>query len=191
MGVFHTVVPDLVQELDIFPTLETAHTVETDRPDRAKSVLLAHIVATASHSKIVQDHDMEIPTNWRNSKSTATNKGHIEGAPTICLHSLAVLPKLHGCGLGKLVMKSFLQQMKALGAERVVLLCQDVGLPYFSLAWRNVTDALCQYLVNYYERFGFKNAGKSKAQFGGGGWHDMVFDLSAAGSASATNTSSS
>lgn len=39
------------------------------------------------------------------------------------------------------------------------------------------TDIPKQYLVSYYERFGFKHAGKSKAQFGGGGWHDMVFDL--------------
>jgi len=31
-----------------------------------------------------------------------------------------------------------------------------------------------QHLVAYYERFGFKNIGPSKAQFGGGGWHDMV-----------------
>lgn len=142
MGVFHTVVPDQVQELEIFPTLETAHTVETDRPDQAKSVLLAHIVATASHSMTVQDHDMDIPKNWRTSQGSASeNKGHVEGARTICLHSLAVLPKLQGCSLGKLVMKSFLQQMKALGAERVVLLCQDVGLPYFSLPWSGVTNA--------------------------------------------------
>lgn len=187
MGVFHTVVPDQVQELDIFPTLETAHTVETDRPDRARSVLLAHIVSTASYSKTVQDHDMEVPADWRNCQSTAKGKGHVEGAPTICLHSLAVLPKLHGCGLGKLVMKAFLQQMKAQGAERVALICQDVGLPCFSSSWRSVTDTLEQYLVNYYERFGFKNAGKSNAQFGGGGWYDMVFDLSVAGSASAAN----
>lgn len=34
-----------------------------------------------------------------------------------------------------------------------------------------------QYLVSYYERFGFKHAGKSDSAFGGGGWHDMVFDL--------------
>lgn len=134
MGVFHTVVPDQVRELDIFPTLDTAHTVETDRPDQARSVLLAHVVATASHSKTVQDHDMEIPSDLRNCQNTGSDKGHVEGGRTICLHSLAVLPKLQGCGLGKLVMKSFLQQMKALDAERVVLLCQDVGLPYFSLA---------------------------------------------------------
>lgn len=33
---------------------------------------------------------------------------------------------------------------------------------------------LLQYLVSYYERFGFKRQGESKAEFGGGGWHDMV-----------------
>ena len=31
-----------------------------------------------------------------------------------------------------------------------------------------------QYLVSYYERLGFKCIGKSPAEFGGGGWHDMV-----------------
>jgi hypothetical protein len=28
--------------------------------------------------------------------------------------------------------------------------------------------------MSYYERSGFKHLGESKAQFGGGGWHDMV-----------------
>jgi hypothetical protein len=31
-----------------------------------------------------------------------------------------------------------------------------------------------QYLVSYYERFGFKNKGPSDAQYGGGGWYNMV-----------------
>ena len=104
--------------------------METDRADNAKSVLLAHIVATASDSKTVQDSDMEIPANWRASraKNGVADKGHREGGSTICLHSLAVSPKLQGCGLGKLAMKSFMQQMKGLGAERVALICQDVRL---------------------------------------------------------------
>lgn len=132
LGVFQTVVPDQVKDLDIFPTLATAHSVETDRPDQAKSVLMAHIVATASNSKTIQDCDMEIPGNWKTSQNKQSGKGHVEGGKTICLHSLAVSPKLQGCGLGKLVMKSFLQQMKALGSERVALICQDVRL---ALSW--------------------------------------------------------
>lgn len=130
MGVFQTVVPDIAKDVaDLFATFATAHPVETDRPDQAKSVLLAHIVATASDSKTVKDRDMEIPSSWKTSKPKGSDKGHLEGGATICLHSLAVSPKLQGCGLGKLVIKSFLQQMQAIGAKRVALICQDVGLP--------------------------------------------------------------
>lgn len=130
MGVFQTVVPDMAKDVaDLFATLATAHPVETDRPDQAKSVLLAYIVSTASNSKTVKDSDMEIPSGWKTSQGKDSDKGHLEGGVTICLHSLAVSPKLQGCGLGKLVMKSFLQQMQAIGAKRVALVCQDVGLP--------------------------------------------------------------
>lgn len=31
-----------------------------------------------------------------------------------------------------------------------------------------------KHLVPFYEKIGFKNKGRSKAQFGGGGWIDMV-----------------
>ncbi|KAF3767683.1 hypothetical protein M406DRAFT_28466, partial [Cryphonectria parasitica EP155] len=159
MGIFLTVVPSQIEDTDIFATFDAAHPVETDRPDQAKSVLLAHIVATASNSNTVLDSDMEIPADWKTCKGKDTGgKGHLEGGHTVCLHTLAVSPKLQGCGLGKLVMKAFLQRMKNIGFDRVALLCQD-------------------YLVGYYERFGYKHAGKSKVQFGGGGWHDMVFDL--------------
>ena len=30
------------------------------------------------------------------------------------------------------------------------------------------------HLVSFYENVGFRNAGKSEAKFGGGGWNDMV-----------------
>lgn len=32
-------------------------------------------------------------------------------------------------------------------------------------------------LVPFYERLGFEYRGKSKAQYGGGGWNDMVLDI--------------
>lgn len=32
-------------------------------------------------------------------------------------------------------------------------------------------------MIPYYEKFGFKSKGQSKAQFGGGGWFDMTFEL--------------
>lgn len=31
----------------------------------------------------------------------------------------------------------------------------------------------------WYEKLGFSNKGKSDAQFGGGGWYDMIFELKA------------
>ncbi|CAN8102188.1 unnamed protein product [Discula destructiva] len=156
LGVFQTL-PEIVKDSSMFPTLEAAHPVETNRSDNAKSVLLAHIIATASNSEVVSDKDMDIPANWKVEKGKG-EVGHLEGGKTICLHSLAVSPKLQGCGLGKMITKAFVQQMKGLGSERVALICQG-------------------YLVTYYERFEYKHVGPSNAKFGGGGWHDMVLDL--------------
>ncbi|KAJ4390037.1 hypothetical protein N0V93_007510 [Gnomoniopsis smithogilvyi] len=170
LGVFQTVVPGQIKDVDMFPALDFAHSVETKRPDGAKSVLIAHIIATASNSTVVTDKTMDIPANWKGVKGNG-ELGHLEGGRVICMHSLAVAPKMQGCGLGKLVIKSFLQQMKTIGSERVALICQD-------------------YLVTYYERFGFKHVGKSNAKFGGGGWHNMIFDLGG-GAAPCTSSSSS
>lgn len=125
MGVFQTIVPDQIKDVGMFPALDFAHPVETDRPNNAKSVLLAHIIATASDSEFVTDKEMGVPINWRASKGNG-EVGHVEGGKTVCLHSLAVSPKLQGCGLGKLVIKAFVQQMHNLGSERVALICQDV-----------------------------------------------------------------
>lgn len=158
LGIFCTVVPDHAKDFQV-ETLAAAHPVETDRPDHAVSVLLAHVIATASDSAVVTDKDMSIPGDWRAAHGKKAEVGHQEGGRTVCIHSLAVSPKLHGCGLGKLIMKSYLQQINnSSAADRVALICQD-------------------YLVSYYERFGFKHQGESKAEFGGGGWHDMIFDF--------------
>ncbi|PSS02129.1 hypothetical protein BD289DRAFT_449932 [Coniella lustricola] len=172
MGIFLTVPPDRVEDTSIFATFDTAHLVETGRPDNAKTVLLAHIVGTASDSDIVTDKAMEVPGNWKGPKRSESDKGHLLDGRTVCLHSLAVSPKLQGCELGKLIMKSFLQHVKNIGYERVALICQE-------------------YLIGYYERFGFKNVGKSKVEFAGGGWVDMVFDWATHSAAVTTNTVSS
>ncbi|KAI0387503.1 acyl-CoA N-acyltransferase [Hypomontagnella monticulosa] len=155
LGLFCTVVPDQAQDFDI-ETLKVAQPVETGRNDGARSVLLAHIVSTRSNDLIVTDAAMDYPRDYRTSKTNTSGLGHQDGGQTICIHSLAVHPKLHGCGLAKLLMKSYLQQIKnSEMAPHVALLCED-------------------YLVNFYERFSFRHLGKSIAVFGGGGWHDMV-----------------
>lgn len=158
LGLFCTVVPDHLKGWDI-ETLSAAKTVETDRADKAVSVLLAHIVSTRCCGEVITDADMDYPRNWRSLGGKCTDAGHQEKGRTIALHSLAVSPKVQGCGVGKIIVKAYLQQVNNSGlADRVSLICQD-------------------YLVSYYERFGFKNTGPSDAQYGGGGWHNMVFDL--------------
>ncbi|KAI0542975.1 hypothetical protein GGR58DRAFT_3946 [Xylaria digitata] len=157
MGVFCTVVPSNAKGWEI-DTLHTAHAVETGRDDAAVSVLLAHIVATRSHDAVVTDDAMGLPRD-RKAGGKDDKIGHQETGRTVCLHSLAVHPKLQGVGMGKLIVKAYMQQIKNSElADRVALICRE-------------------YLVNYYKRFGFSHAGPSKASFGGGGWHDMVFDL--------------
>ncbi|KAI0909313.1 hypothetical protein F4823DRAFT_595055 [Ustulina deusta] len=161
MGVFCTVVPSNTKGWEI-DTLHTAHTVETGRDDAAVSVLLAHIVATRTHDEVVTDDSMSYPHDDNTAKSNGDADpriGHQEFGRTVCIHSLAVHPKLQGVGIGKLIVKAYMQQVKNSAlADRVALICQE-------------------YLINYYRRFGFCHMGPSRATFGGGGWHDMVFDL--------------
>lgn len=108
--------------------------METDREDGARSVLLAHIVATRSNDVVVTDAAMDYPHDYRAGKPNTSGLGHQEGGQTICVHSLAVHPKLHGCGLAKLLMKSYLQQIKNSEiASLVALLCEDVSILFIVL----------------------------------------------------------
>ncbi|KAI3318642.1 acyl-CoA N-acyltransferase [Xylariaceae sp. AK1471] len=159
MGVFCTVVPTNTKGWEI-DTLHTAHPVETSRDDGAVSVLLAHVVATRSHDDVVTDDAMDYPRDYKTAKNKSTaNVGHQETGRSICIHSLAVHPKLQGVGMGKLIVKAYMQQVKNSElAGRIALICQE-------------------YLVNYYKRFGFSHVGPSKTTFSEGGWHDMVFDM--------------
>lgn len=121
-------VPDQAKGWEI-ETLATANPVETDRADKAVSVLLAYIVSTKCCGEVITDNDMDYPKDWRKLGGRSTNVGHQESGRTIALHSLAVAPKLQGCGLGITIVKAYLQQMNNSGlADRVSLICQDVWL---------------------------------------------------------------
>ena len=136
------------------PTAETSAPVYSGAPDR-KSVLLGHIVATKTTNDTVTDDDMAIPS----SDQPDPKLGHKEAGRTICIHSLAVLPDYQGKGLGKTLMKAYLQRMESHGvADRTALLAHEGLIPY-------------------YEGFGYVNKGESAAKFGGGGWFDMVKEL--------------
>lgn len=101
---------------------------------------------------------MEIPSGWQalSTLGGGDAKGHKENGRTLALHSLAVLPSFQNQGLGKMILKSYMQRMSTSGvADRIVLLAHDG-------------------LVTYYESVGFVNNGQSEVTFGGGGWYSMV-----------------
>ncbi|OTB00098.1 hypothetical protein M426DRAFT_324603 [Hypoxylon sp. CI-4A] len=158
LGLFCTMTPASAERFQI-NTFPPAHPVETGRSDGARSVLVAHIVSTKSHSDVVTDAAMDYPRDFRTNKHRKSELGHQDDGQTICIHSLAVHPKLQGYHLGMLIMKSYLQQLKnASLAQQCALICQD-------------------YLVDFYERFEFHHNGPSEAGFGGGGWHDMRLSI--------------
>jgi hypothetical protein len=114
-------------------TMSAAKPVETSRPDGAVHVLCAHIISTMGKGEVVTDDDMDWPRNWRDHEaSKSATVGHQEGGRTVCLHSLAVSPKLQGCGLGKLAMMSYLQIINDSGvADKVALICKEVSTHSF------------------------------------------------------------
>lgn len=152
MGIFTSHTPDETETT--IPTAETSGPVYSGAPER-KAVLLGHIVATKTTNPVVTDSDMAIPTSGPEDPTI----GHKESGRTLCIHSLAVLPQYQRRGLGKTLMKAYLQRMESSeAAERVALIAHEEMIPY-------------------YEGFGFENRGKSKAEFAGGGWFDMVREL--------------
>lgn len=135
-------------------TAATAQPVYSGAPER-KSVLMGHIVATKTTSPTVTDNDMAIPT----PDNPDPKLGHKEEGRTVCIHSLGVLPEYQKRSLGKTLMKAYLQRVESHGvADRAALIAHE-------------------HLIPYYEKLGFENKGPSKAQFGGGGWFDMIKEL--------------
>lgn len=101
---------------------------------------------------------MAIPDSSSSGQPDA-KLGHKEEGMTVCIHSLAVLPQYQRRGLGKTLMEAYLQRVESHGvADKAALISHE-------------------HLIPYYESFGFVNKGQSQAQFGGGGWYDMVKDL--------------
>jgi GNAT superfamily N-acetyltransferase len=108
-------------------TLVTGRKVESDRVDGAVGVLLAHIVATMGNDEVVTDEAMDYPRDGDGPHQTAVAVGHQEGGRTICVHSLGVLPRYQGLGLGRTIMTAYMQQMNGAGiADRIALIAHDV-----------------------------------------------------------------
>lgn len=124
-GIFSTIVPGSEVQ---FETLATGKPVESNRENAAISVLLAHVIATKATSNLATDDSMAYPVGWDSEQPPTSNLGHQDGGRTIVLHSVAVLPQLQGRGLGKVLMKAYMQQMSQAGiADRLALIAHDVS----------------------------------------------------------------
>ncbi|CAG8971293.1 hypothetical protein HYALB_00001460 [Hymenoscyphus albidus] len=157
-GLFTTVVPGPQQSFSS-TTLSSASPVETSRKNGAVSVLLGHVVATKTTSPLATDESMDFPKDWKSASSAKNEVGHMEMGRTIVLHSVTVTPEFQERGLGGVLMKAYISSMAGSGvADRLVLIAHD-------------------HKVGWYEKLGFVSQGKSKVQFGGGNWIDMVYEL--------------
>ncbi|KAF4495079.1 Polyamine N-acetyltransferase 1 [Fusarium agapanthi] len=123
-------------------------------------VLLAHVISTKTTNKSVKDEDMDYPRNWKQDPQGDCAVGHNQNGRTIALHALAVAPDYQRVGLGKAIMRGFIQRTKSLNAaDRISILTYDR-------------------LVPYYQRLGFEHYGKSESEYAGVAWHDLSYILS-------------
>ncbi|KAI4228457.1 MAG: hypothetical protein L6R36_001648 [Xanthoria steineri] len=156
LGLFSTTTPD--GPTAALPTYAHSRPPDSASPTK-KSTLVAQVIATKCASTTVTDESMEYPSDWRDRVSLSERQGHQEHGRTIAIHSLAALPEFKGRGLGKIVMRSYMQRMESSGiADRIVLLAHD-------------------HLIDYYVALGFRNTGKSEVQFGGGEWVNMLYTI--------------
>lgn len=108
----------------------------------------------------VTDHAMDYPPDWNSSDTRDDPRGHREQGRTLAVHSVAVLPEYQKMKLGETVMKAYLQRMSsARVADRVSLLAH-------------------REFVGFYEKLGFEEEGVSSSELYGGGWVNMVYNLS-------------
>lgn len=136
--------------------MPTSQPVYSGTPQR-KQVLLGHVIATKTSNETVHDDDMALPDDQ--STTSQSQFGHNEHGRTVCIHSLAILPAFQHQGLGRMLLKSYIQRIESAAlADRIAIIAHEP-------------------LVGYYESFGFKSRGQSKVQFGGGGWTDMVLEF--------------
>lgn len=108
----------------------------------------------------VTDPAMDYPPDWNSSDTRDDPRGHREQGRTLAVHSVAVLPEYQKMKLGETVMKAYLQRMSsARVADRVSLLAH-------------------REFVGFYEKLGFEDEGVSSSELYGGGWVNMVCNLS-------------
>lgn len=84
--------------------------------------------------------------------------GHDAEGRHVVIMSVVVHPDYQGRGLSSLLMRAFIERMKAMGKEDIYLICQ-------------------QALIGMYARHGFVHLGESDSSHGGLSWHEMSLSL--------------
>ncbi|KAL8795330.1 MAG: hypothetical protein Q9195_002200 [Heterodermia aff. obscurata] len=141
------------------PTYPSARPPDSQNPSK-KGVLIGHVIATKSSASRVTDASMDFPHDWQSNCSSTDTRGHQESGRSIVVHSVAIVPNFHGRGMGKMMLKSYVQRMETSGiGDRIILLAHDE-------------------LIKFYENSGFRDQGQSEVKFGGGGWNDMSYEFS-------------
>ncbi|EKJ74092.1 hypothetical protein FPSE_05746 [Fusarium pseudograminearum CS3096] len=160
-----TVCPELCMGLFLRGGTGLPSTIPQDIPFLTESgsnddVLLAHVISTKSTNKPVKDEDMDYPPSWKSNPQGDYDVGHKRNGRTIALHALAVSPDYQKSGLGKAIMRAYIERMKKMGAaDRISILTYDR-------------------LVPYYQKMEFEHYGKSSSEYAGVAWHDLSYIIS-------------
>ncbi len=75
-----------------------------------------------------------------------------------CVFGLDVLPEYQHHGIGRLLLNSYIDLACERHKKAVILTCKD-------------------YLIKYYQSFGFQHLGPSLSNHGGASWNDMILYL--------------
>jgi len=131
--------------------------IPSSRPNQAPS---QPVPATSTNGEPQPDALEPPPVPPKDGAGEGETVGHAEHGRTIAVHSVCVLPTHQHLGLGKTVLKAYIQRMETSGmADRIAILSHPE-------------------LVGWYTgNFGFQDKGESKVQFGGGGWRELVCPL--------------
>ena len=156
VGIYTPVTPKETNTSLTELALKSATITESSKPDR-KALLLAHIVATQTINKLVQEEDLAIPQNWQVKSDTAAKVGHDGRGRTAVIHSIAVQPLYQDIGISRMIVQSFIQRMHGSGmVDRLALLTEEDNIPF----WKQL---------------GFRHVGESSCSYENQTWHDMVF----------------
>lgn len=83
---------------------------------------------------------------------------HQENGKNLVVFGLDVHPDHRKKGFARQLMSHFISFARKTGKEKIILTCKD-------------------YLVAYYETFGYKNMGVSDSTHGGATWYDMILTM--------------